>query len=327
MRPSWTAASRMAPLPASLPLEGVEGLTYPHPARKDVGARKVVVMDWMQFIWAGLGNGAIYALIALGFCIVYGAMGIVNFVQVDFVTLGGMFLYSVAVTAGLPVPLGVVASMVGTALVAMAVERMALRPARTANHLVLVFLTVGISIVVRGAIHMVWGKNRMAVPPLTADDPVRLLGAYVLPQTLWMMVLTLLAILALVWFFRGTPLGLAMRAVASNPRAAAVVGIPAGRVRLAAYAVAGACGGLAGALVTPITTLSADVGVLLGLKGFAAAILGGFGSFPGAVVGGLILGISEALAAGYLSSAYKDALAFVLLVLVLAWRPQGLLGR
>lgn len=284
-------------------------------------------MDFMQFVWAGLGSGAIYALIALGFCVVHGAMGIVNFVQVDFVTLGGMFLYSVAVTAGLPVPVGLAAAMAGTALVAMAVERLALRPARTSDHLVLVFLTVGISIVVRGGIQMVWGKNRMAVPPLADDVPVSLLGALVLPQTLWMMGLTALAILALVGFFRGTALGLAMRAVASNPRAAAVVGIPAGRVRLAAYAVAGACGGLAGALVTPITTLSADVGVLLGLKGFAAAILGGFGSFPGAVIGGLALGLVESLAAGYVSSAYKDALAFVMLVAVLAWRPGGMLGR
>jgi branched-chain amino acid transport system permease protein len=115
--------------------------------------------------------------------------------------------------------------------------------------------------------------------------------------------------------------------VACNPTAAAVVGIAAGRVRLASYALAGALGGLAGVLVTPITTLSYDVGVLLGLKGFAAAILGGFGSFPGAIVGGVGLGLLEAFSAGYLSSAYKDVVAFVVLLLVLALRPQGLLGR
>jgi branched-chain amino acid transport system permease protein len=276
-------------------------------------------MDFMQFVWAGLGNGAIYALIALGFCVVHGAMGIVNFVQVDLVTLGGMFLYSASVLAGLPVPVGLLAAVVGTALVAMLVERLGLRPARTDHPLVLVFLTVGISIVLRGAIQMVWGKNRMAVPPIAEDVPVRLWGAMVLPQTLWMMVLTVTAIGGLVWFFRGTNLWLAMRAVASNP--------PAGRVRMAAFAVAGACGGLAGALVTPVTTLSADVGVLLGLKGFAAAILGGFGSFPGAVAGGVLLGLVESLAAAYVSSAYKDALAFVVLVLVLCWRPSGIVRQ
>jgi branched-chain amino acid transport system permease protein len=131
----------------------------------------------------------------------------------------------------------------------------------------------------------------------------------------------------LTWFFYRTSLGLAMRAVASNPTAAAVVGIPAGRVRLTSYAIAGALGGLAGVLITPITTLSYDVGVLLGLKGFAAAILGGFGSFPGAILGGVGLGLLESLSAGYLSSAYKDVVAFVVLLVVLFVRPKGLLGK
>jgi len=139
--------------------------------------------------------------------------------------------------------------------------------------------------------------------------------------------LTLLAIALLTWFFYRTPLGLSMRAVACNPTAAAVVGIPAGRVRLTSYAIAGALGGLAGVLVTPITTLSYDVGVLLGLKGFAAAILGGFGSFPGAILGGVGLGLLESLSAGYFSSAYKDVVAFVVLLLVLFVRPKGLLGK
>jgi branched-chain amino acid transport system permease protein len=282
-------------------------------------------MDAVQFLWAGLANGALYALIALGFCVVHNAMGIVNFVQVDFVTLGGMFLYSTAVVWGWPPAAGLVLAITATALVAAGVERLGIRPSRTHNHTVLVFLTVGISIVLRGAVHMVWGKNRMAVPPLTHDAPLQLAGAAILPQTLWIMGLTALAILLLMAFFRGTRLGLAMRAVASNPTAAAVVGIPAGRIRLAAYAIAGACGGLAGALITPITTLSADVGVMIGLKGFAAAILGGFGSFPGAVAGGVLLGLTESCAAAYLSSAYKDALAFALLVAVLCWRPGGIL--
>lgn len=118
-----------------------------------------------------------------------------------------------------------------------------------------------------------------------------------------------------------------MRAVASNPTAAAVVGIPAGRIRLTSYGIAGALGGLAGVLVTPITTLNYDVGVLLGLKGFAAAILGGFGSFPGAIIGGLGLGLLESLSAGYISSAYKDVVAFVVLLLVLFIRPKGILGK
>ncbi len=283
--------------------------------------------DFLQYLFSGLTSGAIYALIALGFCVVNNTMGIVNFVQVDFVSLGGMLMFSALFGAGLPMVPGLLLSVAGVALVAMLVERFGLRPARSDNPLVLIFLTVGLSIILRGAIKLIWGKNRMALPPLTPDIPVKIFGASVLPQTLWILLLTIIAIGLLTWFFYRTSLGLSMRAVASNPTAAAVVGIPAGRVRLTSYAIAGALGGLAGVLVTPITTLSYDVGVLLGLKGFAAAILGGFGSFPGAILGGLGLGLLESLSAGYISSAYKDVVAFVVLLLVLFVRPKGLLGQ
>ena len=283
--------------------------------------------DLLQYTFSGFTNGAIYALIALGFCVVNNTMGIVNFVQVDFVTLGGMLMFSCLFGAGLPMAPGLLLAVAGVAVVAMVVERFGLRPARSNHHLVLIFLTVGLSIILRGFIKLIWGKNRMALPPLTPDQPINFFGASLLPQALWIILLTLVAICILTWFFYRTSLGLCMRAVASNPTAAAVVGIPAGRIRLTSYAIAGALGGLAGVLVTPITTLNYDVGVLLGLKGFAAAILGGFGSFPGAILGGLSLGLLESLSAGYLSSAYKDVVAFVVLLLVLCIRPKGLLGK
>ena len=283
--------------------------------------------DLLQYIFGGLTNGAIYALIALGFCVVNNTMGIVNFVQVDFISLGGMLMYTALLTLGLPMVPGLLVAVTGVGLAAMVIERFGLRPARSNHHLVLVFLTVGLSIIVRGIIKLVWGKNRMALPPLTSDEPVQILGASVLPQALWILALTVAAIALLSWFFHKTSLGLSMRAVADNPTAAAVVGIPAGRVRLTSYCIAGALGGLAGVLVTPITTLNYDVGVLLGLKGFAAAILGGFGSFPGAILGGLALGLLESLSAGYLSSAYKDVVAFAVLLLVLFVRPKGVFGK
>jgi branched-chain amino acid transport system permease protein len=287
----------------------------------------VSLPDLLQFLFAGLTSGAIYALIALGFCVVHNTMGIVNFAQVDFVSLGGMLLYSALFAFGLAMPLALVAAIAGVAGVAMLVERLGLRPARSDHPLVLIFLTIGLSIVLRGVMSLYWGKNRMAVPPLSGDEPLRLLGAALLPQTLWVLALTVAAILVLLWFYRKTRLGLAMRAVAANPAAAAVVGLPVGRVKMLTFGVAGALGGLAGVLVTPITTLRYDVGVLLGLKGFAAAILGGFGSLPGAVLGGLGLGVLESLSAGYVSSAYKDVCAFMVLLLVLFLRPQGLLGK
>jgi len=282
--------------------------------------------DLLQFIFAGLTGGAIYALVALGFGVVHNTMGIVNFTQVDFVSLGGMVLYSALFAAGLPMPLALTVGVAGVTLAAIAVEFLGIRPSRSQSHLVLIFLTIGLSIILRGIMKLVWGKNRMAVPPLTGEEPVKLLGAAILPQTLWILALTALAIVGLVLFFRKTSMGLAMRGVAANEAAAAVVGLKVRRVKAMSFALAGALGGLAGCLVTPITTLSYDVGVLLGLKGFAAAILGGFGSFPGAILGGLILGLLESLGAAYISSAYKDVFAFVVLLLVLFIRPKGLLG-
>jgi branched-chain amino acid transport system permease protein len=271
--------------------------------------------------------GPIYALIALGFSVVHNTMGIVNFTQVDFVSLGGMFMFSGLFWFGLPVVAALVCAVGAVTAVGMAVERFGVRPSRSQNHLVLIFLTIGLSIILRGIMKLVWGKNRMAVPPLAGEEPLHLAGATILPQAVVILMMTTLAIGLLVLFFRGTRMGLAMRAVASNQTAAAVVGISVGRVKAASFALAAGLGGLAGVLVTPITTLSYDVGVLLGLKGFAAAILGGFGSFPGAVLGGVGLGLLESLSAGYWSSAYKDVAAFVVLLLVLFIRPKGLLGK
>ncbi len=283
--------------------------------------------DLLQFLFAGVTSGAIYALIALGFCVVNNTMAIVNFTQVDFVSLGGMFMFTGLFWSGLPMPAALVLAVAAVTLVGMAIERFGIRPSRSQNHLVLIFLTIGLSIILRGLMKLVWGKNRMAVPPLLGERPFRIAGASILPQAIAILVITALAIGLLMLFFRRTRLGLAMRAVGSNQTAAAVVGIDVGRVKAASFALAGGLGGLAGVLVTPITTLSYDVGVLLGLKGFAAAILGGFGSFPGAVLGGVGLGLLESLSAGYMSSAYKDVTAFVVLLLVLFIRPKGLLGE
>jgi branched-chain amino acid transport system permease protein len=283
--------------------------------------------DFIQFVFSGLTSGAIYAMVAIGFGVVHNSMGIVNFTQVDFVSLGGMLIFSALVGARLPVMAALLAAVAGVTLTGALVEFLGLRPSRSRNHLVLILLTVGLSIVLRGGMQRTWGKTSLAVPPLTGETPLTLLGATILPQALWILLLTGLAIALLVLFFRKTTAGLAMRAVASNPMAAAVVGLRVGRVRTLSFALAGALGGLAGVLITPITTLRYDVGVLLGLKGFAAAILGGFGSFPGAIVGGVALGLLESLGAAYVSSAWKDSIAFLVLLLVLFVRPHGLMGK
>jgi branched-chain amino acid transport system permease protein len=285
------------------------------------------LQDFTQFVFSGLTSGAIYAMVALGFGVVHNTMGIVNFTQVDFISLGGMFLFSALVTVKMPMTVALPVAVAGVTLIGALVEFLGLRPSRSRNHLVLILLTIGLSIVLRGAMQKAWGKNSMAVPPLAGEAPLTFLGATIMPQAIWILVITGLAIGLLVLFFRKTTAGLAMRAVASNPTAAAVVGLRVRRLRTLSFALAGTLGGLAGVLIIPIATLRYDVGVLLGLKGFAAAILGGFGSFPGAVVGGIALGLLEALGAAYVSSAWKDTIAFLVLLLVLFARPQGLMGR
>ena len=285
------------------------------------------LQDFTQFVFSGLTSGAIYAMVAVGFGVVHNTMGIVNFTQVDFVSLGGMLLYGALVGAQMPMIAALPLAVAGVTLIGGLVELTGLRPSRSRNPLVLILLTIGLSIILRGAMQKVWGKNSMAVPPLTGEAPLSFLGATIMPQAVWILVITALAIALLVLFFRKTTVGLAMRAVASNPAAAAVVGLRVHRVRTLSFALAGTLGGLAGVLVTPITTLRYDVGVLLGLKGFAAAILGGFGSFPGAILGGIALGLLESLGAAYVSSAWKDTIAFLVLLLVLFARPHGLMGK
>ncbi|MFZ5587713.1 MAG: branched-chain amino acid ABC transporter permease [Thermodesulfobacteriota bacterium] len=280
-----------------------------------------------QYVMSGLTTGAVYALVALGFCLIYNATHIVNFAQGDFLSLGGLLLYSLLHAAGLPLPLAFLLTVAGAALAGAALERLAIRPAKSREITVLIFITVAASVLMRGVFKEIWGKQALAVPSFSPETPLRLLGATFTPQNLWVLGVTLMAIAVLAWFFNRTLTGKAMRAVALNPRAAALMGIDVNRMVMLSFALAGGLGAVAGMLITPITTVSYQVGVLIGLKGFAAAVLGGYGSFAGAIAGGLLLGLLESLGAGVISSAFKDVIAFVVLILVLFIRPQGLLGR
>ncbi len=279
-----------------------------------------------QFIFSGLTTGSIYALIALGFCIIHNSTGIVNFTQVDFITLGGMMMYTFLLGLGLPLPVAFLLGVLVVTLVGGAVERLAIRPAKSRAVIVLIFITIGVSILMRGIFKVIWGKNQMALPPFSGDTPFMILRAAVLPQSLWIFFITVLVVIVLHLFFTNTLIGKAMRATSFNPRAAALMGVNVNRMILLSFALSGALGAVAGIIIVPITTLSYDIGVMLGLKGFAAAVLGGYGNSIGAIIGGLLLGILESLGAGMISSTYKDALAFVILLLVLFLKPSGLLG-
>jgi branched-chain amino acid transport system permease protein len=280
---------------------------------------------WLQFVAAGLTSGAIYALVALGFSIVYNASHAINFAQGEFVMIGGMGAVSL-VGLGLPLALAVPLAVLGAMLVGALVQRLAIEPARNADVVTLIIITIGVALFLRGLAQVVWDKRIHALPAFSGSEPLALLGATVVPQSLWVLGGAAVAVLALGWFFNRTLHGKAMRASALNALAAQLAGISTRSVMRVSFALAAALGALGGVLTAPITFSSYDVGVMLGLKGFAAAMLGGLGSFGGAVAGGLLLGLLEGLGAGFVSSAYKDAIAFVVILAVLFFLPGGLVG-
>jgi branched-chain amino acid transport system permease protein len=250
---------------------------------------------------------------------------VINFAQGEFVMIGGMSAVSLVAT-GLPVPVAIAGAVVVAAIVGLLVEKLAIEQAPRANVVTLIILTIGASILLRGLAQLVWDKRIHALPPLSGEQPIVLAGATILPQSLWVFGVTTVIVVALSWFFGRTRLGKAMLATSHNRLAAQLVGIDANKVLFASFGLAAALGAIAGALIAPITFTSYDVGVMLGLKGFAAAILGGLGSFPGAIAGGLVLGLLESFGAGFVSSAYKDVIAFVIILAVLFFRPDGLFG-
>jgi len=279
----------------------------------------------VQFLASGLTAGSIYALVALGFSLIFNASRVINFAQGEFVMIGGMSAVSLVAT-GMPMPVAILGAVAIAAIVGLALERLAVGRAKNADIVTLIIITIGASIFLRGVAQLVWDKNIHALAPLSGDTPIAFLGATIVPQSLWVLGATVAVVIALSWFFRRTVLGKAMLATSYNPLAAQLVGIDIKKVLFASFGLAAGLGALAGVLIAPITFTSYEVGIMLGLKGFAAAILGGLGSFPGAIAGGLLLGLLESLGAGYVSSAYKDVLAFVLILVVLFFRPDGILG-
>lgn len=279
-----------------------------------------------QFFFSGITNGSIYALIALGYCLIQNATGLVNFAQGDFVMLGAMIMISLTKGAGLPIPLAFPVAVAAVALVGVALDRGPIRHSRNRDILTLVMVTVGASISLRGSSMLLWGKSDHIFPGFSGETPILFLKAAILPQSLWVLGLSLVVLVMLYLFFHRTLVGKAMRAAADNPFGASLIGISVGRIVALAFALSGALGAMAGILITPITSMNVEAGLMLGLKGFAAAILGGYGSTVGAVVGGLLLGTMEAFGAGFVSSAYKDAIAFVVLLAILFIRPAGLFG-
>jgi branched-chain amino acid transport system permease protein len=280
--------------------------------------------EFLQFLVTGVTIGATYALVALGFSIIFNASHVINFAQGEFVMIGGMT--AVFLLTWLPLPLAVAAAVAIGAVVGVLLYKGGIEPARNAGVVQLIIITIGAALFLRGLAQILWGKGFFALPPFSGDSPIRFFGAVMVPQSLWVVGVTGLIVAALAWFFNRTRTGKAILATSYNPDAAALMGINTRMVLLVSFGLAGLLGAVAGVIVAPITFTYYEIGVMLGLKGFVAAVLGGLGSFPGAIAGGLVLGVTEAMMAGYVSSNYKDAVAFVLILLILFVMPSGIFG-
>lgn len=285
-----------------------------------------MLAQFLQFLFSGVTVGAAYALAALGFTIIYNTSNVLNFAQGEFIMLGGM-LSTAFLAMGLPLPLAIALAIVATGIVGILLGKFAIEPAKNADILTLIIITIGASLTIRGLVQVTLGKANHALPAFSGETPIRVMGASLMPQSLWVIGVALVLMIALGWFFGRTRTGKAMLATSYNKVAAQLIGVNTKVILLLSFFLSAILGAAGGIILAPMTYTSYDIGVMLGLKGFVAAILGGLGGGAGAIAGGLILGIAESMAAGYISSSYKDAVPFVLILLILFFKPSGLFGR
>lgn len=286
--------------------------------------------ELLQYILTGITVGCVYALVALGFTIIYNATGIINFAQGEFVVLGGLVFYTLLVPLHLPLALAVLLAVATVAAVGLLMELLVIRPLRGAPLVTLVIATVGVSVVLRGAAKLIWGPDAFSVPAFSGEQSFFIAGAAVQLQYLWVLGLAALVVVGVRLFFDYTLTGKAMQACAINAEAARLAGISVERMVQFSFGLSAGVSALAGVVIAPLTFAAYDAGMVLGLKGFAGAIIGGLGNGLGAVAGGIFVGLLENLGVGLSpqgTAGYQDAFAFVVLLLVLFLKPSGLLGR
>ncbi len=279
----------------------------------------------VQVLASGLAMGCVYALVGLSFVLIYNATHGLNFAHGEFVMLAGFVFWSAAQTAA---PLWAAALL---ALAAMAVfgfvfQRLVFYPLRDRPFLAFVIATIGFAIFARNLALLVWGPNPLKVESFFSTQAVRMMGATLTPEHLFIIAATAVVLVAQYVLFYRTDLGRRLRATAQNPEMAQLLGIRQDRMIAITFILSAVTAGIAGVLVAPIFLLDTELGVVVILKAFIGIVIGGFGSIPGAVLGGLLVGLLEILAAVYVSSVYKDAIAFAVFILFLLAFPRGLLG-
>ena len=280
-----------------------------------------------QIVLSGILVGSIYALVAIGFVVVYRSVAMFNFAQTEYYTLGGMLFATLLAVDGMPYAAGLALTTLAGALVGIVSERVAFRRLLVvqAPPVNVIIASIALAIIFRSLILLAWGPDARRVPSV-GDAPLRLAGLLVTPQQLFVVLGAAVTVAGVGAFLHGTRLGLALRATASNRTVAGLMGVPLGVVLPVAFGLSAGLGALGGILIAPILLAQFSMGQAILVKAFAAGILGGLSSIPGVIVGGLVVGVAENIAGVYVSAAYKDVVAFAVLIVVLAIRPSGILG-
>ncbi len=278
--------------------------------------------ELFAFLITGITIGFIYALVGMGFTVIYNSSGIINFAQGEFVMAGGMISVFL-IASGSPTILAYILAIVVTAVLGVTLWKLT-DFSKDSSQVSLIILTLGYAIFLRGLAEVVFDKELHTLKPLLGNGSIELFGTVISYQMLLIIVVSIAIVIALWLFFNKTWLGKAMVATSQNIDSAKLMGINISKILMLNYTIAATIAAIGGILLTPITSTNYEVGMMLGLKGFAAAIVGGLSNPFGAVVGGLLLGVMESLVAGFISSEYKDAVAFVIMLLILFFRPGGI---
>jgi len=284
------------------------------------------VVKWIQLLVTGITMGSIYSLIALGYVTIYRTSRIVNMAQGAFVMFGAFFTYSLLSELGLPYWLSAILGIVGVVIVSVVMYLLVLRPLVKISLVSIILATMALSILFENLALIRWGGYGKTLPAFTGDQALFVGGVAIFRQSLWVIGLMILVLAGLYLLTNFTRVGKQMTATANDPGAASLSGVNTGRMIILAFVISAAIGALGGIAVTPINQTSYLSGGIYALSGFVAAILGGWGSSSGAVVGGLVLGIVQSLVTGFLPAGYQDAIAYAILILVLYFRPSGVLG-
>jgi len=282
----------------------------------------------LQFLFSGLTIGAVYALIGIGFNIVYNSTSIINLAQGEFVVIGGLMMWFFYEGMHLSFIISIALTLLTAGFVGLLMERLTIKPLlKKGNLLLMIMVTIAMSILIRGILMFKFGKDPYTYPSFTEGEPIILYGAVITQQTLWAIGITAVCIVLLYLFFNHTMTGKAMKACSLDIEAAKLMGINASNMVMLSFIISAIIGAIGGIVITPISLMEYDKGAMLSVKGFCVAIMGGLGRSRGAVTGGFILGILESLTAGYIHSGFKDAVALLIMLFILFIKPAGIFGR